>query len=98
MSEFLAEVVGTMILIIFGGGVVAGVVLKDSKAEGSGWIVNRKWDVYRGERGIAVERRNSLTVVRPAYSQALDRRREDSPRHPRDFSAHRRPGFRVRDA
>ncbi|MCP2035472.1 glycerol uptake facilitator protein [Planomicrobium sp. HSC-17F08] len=39
MSEFLAEVVGTMILIIFGGGVVAGVVLKDSKAENSGWIV-----------------------------------------------------------
>ncbi|WP_394120290.1 MIP/aquaporin family protein [Planococcus donghaensis] len=39
MSEFLAELIGTMILIIFGGGVVAGVVLKDSKAEGSGWIV-----------------------------------------------------------
>lgn len=39
MSEFLAEVIGTMILIIFGGGVVAGVVLKDSKAEGSGWVV-----------------------------------------------------------
>lgn len=28
-----------MILIIFGAGVVAGVVLKDSKAENSGWIV-----------------------------------------------------------
>ncbi|MFZ3577050.1 MIP/aquaporin family protein [Virgibacillus sp. DJP39] len=39
MSEFLAEVIGTMILIIFGGGVVAGVVLKDSKAEGAGWVV-----------------------------------------------------------
>ncbi|MDN3449576.1 MIP/aquaporin family protein [Planococcus sp. APC 3906] len=39
MSEFLAEVVGTMILIIFGSGVVAGVVLKDSKAEDSGWVV-----------------------------------------------------------
>ncbi|AQQ54018.1 MIP/aquaporin family protein [Planococcus lenghuensis] len=39
MSEFVAEVIGTMILIIFGGGVVAGVVLKDSKAEGSGWVV-----------------------------------------------------------
>ncbi|WP_173915689.1 MIP/aquaporin family protein [Halobacillus sp. Marseille-Q1614] len=39
MSEFAAELVGTMILIIFGGGVVGGVVLKDSKAEGSGWIV-----------------------------------------------------------
>ncbi|MFG6114868.1 MIP/aquaporin family protein [Halobacillus sp. MO56] len=39
MSEFLAEIIGTMILIIFGGGVVGGVVLKDSKAEGSGWVV-----------------------------------------------------------
>ncbi|PKR83633.1 MIP/aquaporin family protein [Heyndrickxia camelliae] len=39
MSEFLGELVGTMILIIFGGGVVGGVVLKKTKAEGSGWIV-----------------------------------------------------------
>nr|WP_258953986.1 MIP/aquaporin family protein [Thalassobacillus devorans] len=39
MHEFLAELIGTMILIIFGGGVVAGVVLKNSKAEGAGWVV-----------------------------------------------------------
>ncbi|WP_085521503.1 MIP/aquaporin family protein [Tuberibacillus sp. Marseille-P3662] len=39
MSEFLGEIVGTMILIVFGGGVVAGVNLKKSNAEGSGWIV-----------------------------------------------------------
>ncbi|ETP67555.1 glycerol uptake facilitator protein [Planococcus glaciei] len=39
MTEFLAELVGTMILIIFGAGVVAGVALKDSKAENGGWIV-----------------------------------------------------------
>ncbi|ANU12185.1 MIP/aquaporin family protein [Planococcus antarcticus] len=39
MTEFLAELIGTMILIIFGAGVVAGVVLKDSKAENSGWVV-----------------------------------------------------------
>ncbi|WP_277988094.1 MIP/aquaporin family protein [Halobacillus kuroshimensis] len=39
MSEFLAELIGTMILIIFGGGVVGGVVLKNTKAEGSGWVV-----------------------------------------------------------
>ncbi|MGY0692069.1 MIP/aquaporin family protein [Virgibacillus sp. FSP13] len=39
MSEFLAELIGTMILIILGGGVVGGVVLKGSKAEGSDWIV-----------------------------------------------------------
>ncbi|WP_347862013.1 MIP/aquaporin family protein [Salimicrobium sp. PL1-032A] len=39
MHEFLAEIIGTMILIIFGGGVVAGVVLKESKAEGTGWVL-----------------------------------------------------------
>ncbi|MCG3419563.1 MIP/aquaporin family protein [Oceanobacillus jordanicus] len=39
MSEFLAELIGTMILIIFGGGVVGGVVLKKTKAEGAGWVV-----------------------------------------------------------
>jgi glycerol uptake facilitator protein len=39
MSAFLGELIGTMILIIFGGGVVGGVVLKKSKAENSGWIV-----------------------------------------------------------
>ncbi|MFQ3544965.1 MIP/aquaporin family protein [Halobacillus rhizosphaerae] len=39
MSEFAAELIGTMILIILGGGVVGGVVLKGSKAEGSDWVV-----------------------------------------------------------
>ncbi|MFB1050180.1 MIP/aquaporin family protein [Paraliobacillus sp. JSM ZJ581] len=39
MSEFIAELIGTMILIIFGGGVVGGTVLKKSKAEGSGWVL-----------------------------------------------------------
>ncbi|WP_299315298.1 MIP/aquaporin family protein [uncultured Halomonas sp.] len=39
MTPFLGEILGTMILIIFGGGVVAGVLLKHSKAEASGWIV-----------------------------------------------------------
>ncbi|EIT83817.1 MIP family channel protein [Fictibacillus macauensis ZFHKF-1] len=39
MNMYVAELVGTMILIIFGGGVVANVSLKKSKAEGGGWIV-----------------------------------------------------------
>ncbi|PAV30924.1 aquaporin [Virgibacillus profundi] len=39
MSEFLAELIGTMILVILGGGVVGGVVLKKTKAEGAGWVV-----------------------------------------------------------
>jgi len=39
MQAYLAEFIGTMILIILGDGVVAGVLLKNSKAENSGWIV-----------------------------------------------------------
>jgi glycerol uptake facilitator protein len=38
-SPFLGEFVGTLILILLGDGVVAGVVLKKSKAEASGWMV-----------------------------------------------------------
>lgn len=39
MGVFAAELVGTMLLVLLGDGVVAGVVLNRSKAEKSGWIV-----------------------------------------------------------
>ena len=39
MTPFFGEFVGTLILILLGDGVVAGVLLKRSKAEASGWIV-----------------------------------------------------------
>ena len=39
MSIFGAEVIGTGILILLGNGVVAGVLLSQSKAQNSGWIV-----------------------------------------------------------
>lgn len=39
MSNFLAEFIGTALLILLGEGVVAGVVLRRSKAEQGGWIV-----------------------------------------------------------
>jgi glycerol uptake facilitator protein len=38
-SPLLGEFLGTMIMILLGDGVVAAVLLKRSKAEGSGWIV-----------------------------------------------------------
>src|SRR5438105_7183868 len=38
-SPWLGEFLGTMILVLLGDGVVAAVLLKRSKAEGSGWIV-----------------------------------------------------------
>ena len=39
LSPWFGEFMGTMILILLGDGVVAGVLLKKSKAENSGWMV-----------------------------------------------------------
>src|SRR5688572_2144579 len=39
MSEFTAELIGTMLLIILGNGVVANVVLKGTKGYNGGWMV-----------------------------------------------------------
>lgn len=39
METFVAETVGTFILILLGDGVVAGVLLARSKAQNAGWIV-----------------------------------------------------------
>jgi glycerol uptake facilitator protein len=39
MSPFIAELIGTAILVIFGNGVVANVVLSRTKGNNSGWIV-----------------------------------------------------------
>ncbi|HEY8938451.1 MAG TPA: MIP/aquaporin family protein [Cyclobacteriaceae bacterium] len=39
MSIYTAEFIGTLLLILLGDGVVAGVLLKDSKAENAGWLV-----------------------------------------------------------
>lgn len=39
MEAYLAEFIGTAILVFLGDGVVAGVLLRNSKAENSGWIV-----------------------------------------------------------
>src|SRR6266403_1003299 len=38
-SPVLGEFLGTMILVLLGDGVVAGVLLKRSRAEGGGWMV-----------------------------------------------------------
>ena len=38
LSPWFGEFIGTFVLILFGGTVVAGVLLKKSKAESSGWL------------------------------------------------------------
>ncbi|MCP3028151.1 MIP/aquaporin family protein [Halobacillus sp. A5] len=43
MTEFMGELIGTMILIILGGGVIAGANLKHTKAEGSWVLITVAW-------------------------------------------------------
>lgn len=38
MSPFLAELIGTLVLVLLGDGIVANVVLKQTKGHNSGWI------------------------------------------------------------
>jgi glycerol uptake facilitator protein len=38
MNSYLAEFVGTMLLVVLGDGVVAGAVLKRTKSENAGWL------------------------------------------------------------
>ena len=38
MSAFLAEIIGTAFIMLFGCGIVAGVLLNKSKANGAGWV------------------------------------------------------------
>ena len=39
MSPFTAELIGSMLVILLGDGVVANVVLKDTKGNNAGWMV-----------------------------------------------------------
>ena len=39
MNPILAELLGTMLLVLFGDGVVANVLLSRSKGQNGGWIV-----------------------------------------------------------
>ena len=57
MEIFLAEVVGTAILIVIGDGVVANVVLAKTKGHNSGWIViTTGWGLAVAMAGYAVGR------------------------------------------
>lgn len=39
MPEFAGELIGTMIMLIFGGGVVGGTTLKETKTHGASWSI-----------------------------------------------------------
>src|ERR1700712_2369691 len=53
-SPVVGEFVGTFVLIVLGNGVVAGVLLDKSKAQGAGWIsITAGWGLA-GFAGVAV--------------------------------------------
>jgi glycerol uptake facilitator protein len=71
MSPFAGELIGTMILIILGGGVCAGVTLKKSLAHNSGWIVvTMGWGLAVAVGAYAVGR-ISGAHLNPALTLAL---------------------------
>jgi glycerol uptake facilitator protein len=71
MSPFTAELIGTAILILLGNGVVANVVLKDTKGQNSGWmVITTGWGlaVYVG---VVIAAPYSSAHLNPAVTLAL---------------------------
>ena len=71
MQTFLAEAIGTMMLVVLGDGVVANVILTGTKGEKSGWIViTTGWGVAVAMAVYAVGR-ISGAHLNPAVTIAL---------------------------
>jgi glycerol uptake facilitator protein len=71
MNAYLAELIGTAIIIVFGGGVVANVVLARTKGGNSGWIVIA-WGWAIGVfAGVVVSQEASGAHLNPAVSVGL---------------------------
>ena len=71
MNSFLAELLGTMFLILLGDGVVAAVVLSKSKAENSGWMVITTGWAMAVAIGVYVSARISGGHINPAVTLGL---------------------------
>lgn len=71
MNAFTAEFLGTMLLILMGCGVVANVVLKGTKGNGSGWIVITTGWALGVFIGVTVAGPYSGAHLNPAVSIAL---------------------------
>ena len=71
MSAFFAEFIGTAIIIIFGGGVVANVVLDKTKGNNNGWIVIAFGWAIGVFTGVLISAPYSGAHLNPAVTVAL---------------------------
>ena len=71
MTEFIAEITGTTLLLLLGGGVVANVVLKGTKGNNSGWMVITTGWALAVFVGVVVAGPYSGAHLNPAVSIAL---------------------------
>jgi glycerol uptake facilitator protein len=71
MQTYLAEAIGTMVLVLLGDGVVANVVLAQSKGQNSGWmVITTGWGIAVAIAVYAVGR-ISGAHINPAVTIAL---------------------------
>lgn len=71
MSPFLAEFIGTAMILIFGGGVVANVLLNRTKGNSSGWIVITFGWAVGVYTGVLISAQYSGAHLNPAITLAL---------------------------
>jgi glycerol uptake facilitator protein len=71
MTPFIAELLGTMILMLLGCGVVANVILEGTKGQNSGWIVITTGWALAVYVGVVVAAPYSGAHINPAVSIAL---------------------------
>ena len=71
MTPFIAEIIGTGLLILLGGGVVANVVLNKTAGNNSGWIVITTGWALAVYIGVVVSAPYSGAHLNPAVSIGL---------------------------
>ena len=71
MSEFIAELIGTMFLILLGTGVVANTILKGTKGNSGGWMVITTGWALAVFVGVVVAAPYSGAHLNPAVTLAL---------------------------
>ncbi len=71
MTPFIAEVIGTAVLILLGNGVVANVVLNGTKGNNSGWIVITTAWAFAVFAGVTIAGPISGAHLNPAVTLGL---------------------------